>query len=129
MNHKQVKDNIPINSLFWLGGGLVLATLPHSLRIPFWIMPLFLALCVWKLYLSSQKHLKEKKFSATKTLIFILLVVGVAGIYHHFGTLLGRKAGVSLLVLLAGFFIYTNHWHCCLYGLHGFSHDPQPGLV
>jgi len=110
MNHKLTKDNIPINSLFWLGGGLVLATFPHSLRIPLWIMPLFLALCAWKLYLSSQKHLKEKKFSATKVLLFILLVVGVAGIYHHFGTLLGRKPGVSLLVLLAGFKIFEiNH--------------------
>jgi len=110
MTHKQTKDNIPINSLYWLGGGLVLATLPHSLRIPFWIMPLFLALCVWKLYLSSQKQLKEKKFSATNILVFILLVVGITGIYHHFGTLLGRKAGVSLLILLAGFKIFEiNH--------------------
>ena len=110
MIDKQTKDNIPINSLYWLGGGLVLATLPHSLRIPFWIMPLFLALCVWKLYLSSQKHLKEKKFSATNILVFILLVVGVTGIYHHFGTLLGRTAGVSLLILLAGFKIFEiNH--------------------
>ena len=73
-------------------------------------MPLFLALCAWKLYLSSQKHLKEKKYFVTKILVFILLVVGVTGIYQHFGTLLGRTAGVSLLVLLAGFKIFEiNH--------------------
>ncbi len=110
MTHKQPKDNIPINSFYWLVGGLILSTLPHSLRIPFWIMPLFLALCAWKLYLFSQIHLKEKKSFATKFLVFILLVVGVTGIYQHFGTLLGRKAGVSLLVLLAGFKIFEiNH--------------------
>ena len=85
MNHKQAVDNIPINSLYWLGGGLVLSTLPHSLRIPFWIMPLFLALCAWKLYLFSQKHLKEKKFFITKILVFILLVVGVTGINKNIG--------------------------------------------
>ena len=106
MNHKQAVDNIPINSLYWLEGGLVLATLPHSLRIPYWIMPLFMVLCVWKLYLSPQNSLKEIKFSATKICIFFLMVISVIGIYYHFGTLLGRKAGVSLLVLLAGFKIF-----------------------
>ena len=34
------------------------------------------------------------------------MVISVIGIYYHFGTLLGRKAGVSLLVLLAGFKIF-----------------------
>ncbi len=106
MNHKQVIDNIPGNSLYWLVGGLVLSTLPHSLRIPFWIMPIFLALCAWKLYIASQKSLTEKEFSTTKVFVFILMIVGVAGIYHHFGTLLGRRAGVSLLAFLAGFKIF-----------------------
>ena len=103
MNHRRVENNIPFNSLYWLGGGLVLSALPHSQRIPFWIMPLFLVLCTWKLYMPSQTNFKEKNISIVKFCLFALMMIEVAGVYSHFGTIVGRNAGVSLLVLLAGF--------------------------
>ncbi len=106
MQPDRARDNISINSLFWLAGALALSTLPHSLRIPLWIMPLFLMLCTLKLYLFSQSSLKEDKLSVIKIFVFFLMIIGVMGIYQEFGTLLGRDSGVSSLVLLAGFKIF-----------------------
>jgi protein-glutamine gamma-glutamyltransferase len=103
MNHRQIENNIPINSLYWLGGGLVLSALPHSQRIPLWIMPLFLVLCAWKLYAPAQTNFKGKYKLIAKLCLSTLMIIGVLGIYSHFGTIVGRSAGVSLLVMLAGF--------------------------
>lgn len=90
-------------SLYWLGGGLVMSALPHYQRIPYWIIPLFLLLCGWKLYAPEQSNLKGKQFSIIRICLFSLMLLGFTGVYFHFGTIVGRNAGVSLLVLLTGF--------------------------
>jgi len=103
MNSRWPENNTSLNSLYYLGAGLTLSALPHVQRIPGWIMVLFLVLTAWKLYSSSQAKLIENKSSISKIFLFILMVIGITGIYFHFGTIVGRNAGVSLLVLLAGF--------------------------
>ena len=103
MNSRWPENNTSSNSLYYLGAGLTMSALPHMQRIPGWIIVLFLVLTTWKLYLPSQAILTEKKFSITRIFLFVLMVIGITGIYFHFGTIVGRNAGVSLLVLLAGF--------------------------
>ncbi len=103
MNSRWPENNTSLNSLYCLGAGLTMSVLPHVQRIPGWIIVLFLVLTIWKLYSSSQVNLTERKFSITRIFLFILMVIGIIGIYFHFGTIVGRNAGVSLLVLLAGF--------------------------
>lgn len=103
MNSRWPENNTSSNSLYYLGAGLTMSALPHMQRIPGWIIVLFLVLTTWKLYSPSQAILTEKKFSITRIFLFVLMVIGITGIYFHFGTIVGRSAGVSLLVLLAGF--------------------------
>jgi len=110
IKHSPLLNNIPSNSLYYLVGGLLMSVLPHSQRIPYWIMVLFLMLGAWKLYSPSQTNLEEKKFSLIKIFLFTLMMAGFAGVYFHFGTIIGRNAGVSLLVLLTGFkIVEINH--------------------
>ena len=104
--NKQAMDKLQNNSLYWLVGGLILSALPHGLRIPLWIMPLLLVLCTWKLYLFYKRPYKEKKLSVINILVFMILIISIVGIFHQFGTLFGRSAGVSLLVLMTGFKIF-----------------------
>ena len=103
MNPRQIKNNIPIHSLYWLGGGLVLSALPHSQRIPLWIMPLFLVLCICKLYAITQADVDRKYKFISRVGLSTLMIIGILGIYFNFGTIVGRDAGVALLVMLAGF--------------------------
>ena len=110
MKHSPLKNNIPLHSLYFLTGGLIMSALPHSQRIPYWIMALFLILCAWKIYAPSQTDLEAKKFSFIRIFLTVLMMSGFAGVYVHFGTIVGRNAGVSLLVLLSGFKVLEiNH--------------------
>ncbi|RKZ45458.1 MAG: hypothetical protein DRQ58_10435, partial [Gammaproteobacteria bacterium] len=74
-------------------------------------MALFLILCVWKIYAPSQTDLEAKKFSFIRIFLTVLMMSGFVGIYVHFGTIVGRSAGVSLLVLLAGFKVLEINHH------------------
>ncbi len=102
-SNSSIERRVSHTSLYWLGAGLVMSALPHYQHIPFWIMILFVLLCAWKLYAPHQSDLKHKHFSITRICLFSLMLLGFAGVYLHFGTIVGRNAGVSLLVLLAGF--------------------------
>jgi hypothetical protein len=110
MKHSPLENNIPLHSLYFLTGGLIMSALPHSQRIPYWILVLFLVLCAWKIYAPSQTDLEAKKFSFIRIFLTVLMMSGFAGVYVHFGTIVGRNAGVSLLVLLSGFKVLEiNH--------------------
>jgi len=102
MKHSPLENNIPLHSLYFLTGGLIMSALPHSQRIPYWILVLFLVLCAWKIYAPSQTDLEAKKFSLIRIFLTVLMMSRFAGIYVHFGTIVGRNARVSLLVLLSG---------------------------
>ena len=110
MKRSPLENNIPLHSLYFLTGGLIMSALPHSQRIPYWILALFLVLCVWKIYAPSQTDLEAKKFSFIRIFLIVLMMSGFVGVSVHFGTIVGRNAGVSLLVLLSGFKVLEiNH--------------------
>lgn len=89
--------------LLWLSAGLALAVAPHSLRIPLWMPVMFFFLALWRLYMELDLRTRFRKSSLLgrfgQQLIMIIVVVGV---FNSYGTLVGRDAGVALLVLLAG---------------------------
>jgi len=98
-------------SLCWLAAGIILAILPHGLRMPIWILPLTLALILWRLGAALREWpLPGGKYYSLRLLqIFIMIGAGI-GVYISFHTLVGREAGSALLVLLAGFKILeTKH--------------------
>ena len=98
-------------SFYWLAAGITLAILPHGLRMPMWILPLTLALILWRLGAALKDWpLPGGKYYSLRLLqLFIMISAGI-GVYISFHTLVGREAGSALLVLLAGFKILeTKH--------------------
>ena len=89
--------------LLWLSAGLGLAVAPHAQRIPLWMPLLFIGLAAWRLYLehSLQGRIEKPSFMGRLGRQAIMLVI-VVGVFNTYGTLVGRDAGVALLVLLAG---------------------------
>lgn len=89
--------------LLWLTAGLALAVVPHCLRIPLWMTLLFIFLALWSLYTRRAGHRRAATPSLParfgRQLVMLIIVVGV---FNNYGTLIGRDAGVALLVLLAG---------------------------
>ena len=89
--------------LFWISAALMLAVVPHAVRLPLWMPVMFYGLTAWRLYMDIRVdgRLGRASFAARfgRQLVMVIIVVGVLNSY---GTLVGRDAGVALLVLLAG---------------------------
>lgn len=79
----------------WLLGGLALAFTPHFIRLsPLIMLPSAILLC-WRL-------LFELHYLALppRILRWLLTLIGIAATYASFHTLVGRQAGVGLLVIM-----------------------------
>jgi len=87
----------------WLGAAVILAVMPHARHTPDWIPASCVILVCWKLF---RVYIRQPP-APPGWLIRLaqnLLAAGlVLGVYLHFGSLLGRDAGVALLIVLAGF--------------------------
>ena len=82
---------IKIGNTTWLLAGLALAIAPHATRLPVWITLLCLGVGAARL------------FSARLPARWLLLTIAAAaalGVYGTYHTLLGRDAGVALLVVM-----------------------------
>ncbi|MGH8120418.1 MAG: transglutaminase TgpA family protein [Gammaproteobacteria bacterium] len=97
-------------ALSWLCGGMALAILPHLRHTPFWIVALAAAMILWRLG-GEFRHwsLPDPRFPRLRRVLVLVAVAGFAGVFSHYHTLVGREAGTSMLVLLAGLKILETH--------------------
>jgi len=86
--------------MLWLSAGFCLAVLPHTLHIPVWVSVLFFILLAIRLLRPRQND----KGGFGSSFLFKLVLGGTifTGVFVQYGTLVGRDAGVALLVLLGG---------------------------
>ncbi len=86
--------------LLWLSTGIGMCVLPHTMHIPAWASLIFFSLLAIRILLREKT---VKKYFVTM-LFFRLLVGGMifSGVFITYGTMVGRDAGVTLLVLLGG---------------------------
>jgi len=88
---------LDLRSLTWLLLGLACAIAPHLLNLPIWIAAAALAIGVWRWFASKRGwHLANDNAK----IVLTLMVAG--GIFAQYGTLAGRDAGVSLLIMMMG---------------------------
>lgn len=79
----------------WLLGGLALAFMPHFFRLsPLIILPSAILLC-WRLLFELQYFALPPR-----SVRWVLTLIGIAATYASFHTLIGRQAGVGLLVIM-----------------------------
>jgi transglutaminase-like putative cysteine protease len=70
---------------------------PHLPRLPPWLAAAVIFCGAWRLYIGRQGATLPHR-----GLRLILVGAGVAGVFLHYGTLLGRDPGVAMLTLMAG---------------------------
>ena len=81
----------------WLTLSLLLVLVPHALRVPVWVTAAFLVFAGWRL--------ANALFAVRLPPSWLVALISLAllpGVYATYGTLLGRSAGVALLVILGG---------------------------
>ena len=84
---------VPRHAFLWLFAAVLLAALPHLLRVGSWLWPTLLAMLVWRWLIQRGRLRVPGKVLR----VLMLVAVTLATLYTH-GTLLGPDAGVTLLV-------------------------------
>jgi transglutaminase-like putative cysteine protease len=79
--------------LLLLAAAMVLA--PHALHLPPWLSAASAALLLWRAVITVRGRRQPPL-----TLLAPLALLGIAGVYASYGTVLGRDPGVALLALL-----------------------------
>ncbi|HEX5636390.1 MAG TPA: DUF3488 domain-containing protein, partial [Gammaproteobacteria bacterium] len=83
------------NPVFWVILPLALVILPHLPRLPWWMPVLVLILFVVRLGAVLKPQLMPGKFW-----LFLVAIMAATGTYIHYGTLIGKTAGTTILICL-----------------------------
>lgn len=78
-----------------LGAAFLLASAAHLLRLPVWLSALIAVIVLWRLYLARRNLAAPRKW-----ILVLIAMAAAAGIVLEYRTLLGRDAGVALLVVM-----------------------------
>jgi transglutaminase-like putative cysteine protease len=89
------EPTLPRRAQRWLLAALLLVVLPHAGRLPVWITLFVLGCGALHEYL---QHSDSRRLP--RPLLLTLTAAGSGGVFLHYGTLLGRNAGVALLVVM-----------------------------
>jgi protein-glutamine gamma-glutamyltransferase len=79
----------------WMLVSLLLVVLPHAARLPWWISMFAFGMGAAHILL-----LRHPGWKVPRLLVFAATLAGAAGVFLTFSTLLGRNAGVALLVVM-----------------------------
>jgi len=88
------ESRLPLQAALCLLAGVLLAAAPHAPRLPWWVTALGAAMLAWRGW-AAWKHERLPR----RWLLTALVVCGMGGVYFTYRTLIGRDAGVALLVL------------------------------
>jgi transglutaminase-like putative cysteine protease len=80
----------------WLLASLLVVILPHAARLPWWISMFAFGMGGAHILL-----LRHPGWKVPRVLLLAATLAGACGVFLKYGTLLGRNAGVALLVVMA----------------------------
>ena len=87
-------SSLDLRAHAWLLLSTLLVVLPHVPRLPLWVT--LFAACLGALHLLVQRA----GHSLSRWLVIGLTLSGASGVFLYYHTLLGRDAGVALLVVM-----------------------------
>ncbi len=88
----------------WLLAAVTLVVLPHLPRLPWWITLLAVGVGLFKLLL-----LRRSRRQPPRLLLALLTLAAAAVVFFSFGTLLGKQAGVALLIVMLALKLLELH--------------------
>jgi transglutaminase-like putative cysteine protease len=85
---------LPLAAALVLLTGVVLAGVAHAVRLPWWVTLIAAVMLGWRGWAAWKNERLPRRW-----LLTVLVVCGIGGIYLTYHTIIGRDAGVALLVL------------------------------
>ncbi|TCV90671.1 transglutaminase TgpA family protein [Sulfurirhabdus autotrophica] len=84
------------SDLQWILVSLSVVIAPHMFHLPIWVSLMYVAVVLWRYLI-----IEQKAKAPSKWILQLITVFAGIGIYFSHGTLFGREAGVSLLIIMA----------------------------
>ena len=86
---------MPARIRAWLLAAVVLVVMPHLQRLPWWLVAFVITAALLALL-----RVRHPEWQLPRTLLVLVTVAGGGGVLLHYETLLGKNAGVALLVVM-----------------------------
>lgn len=87
--------SVSITVFSWLLATLSLVLLPHTMHLPVWISLIWIVVALWRYTIA------RRQYNLPPALLRLALVLAaVTAVVAQYGTLLGRDAGVALLIVM-----------------------------
>lgn len=90
-----MKSNLAKESIWWLLAALLMVVLPHAPRVPTLVTAFFLIVVTWRYFIAKNNWMLPPRW--------VRLVLGIAGlgfVYSAYHTIVGRDAGIALLIAM-----------------------------
>ena len=94
---RPVLPSLPKESALWLLASLLMVVLPHAPRVPSLVTALFLGMVSWRYLITVYRRPLP-----ARTLRWVLTVACIGVVYNAYGTVIGRDAGIALLIAMLG---------------------------
>lgn len=89
----KARQMVPRNALVWIVISMFALVAPHALRIPVWVLAVYVACALWRLMV-----FRGLWSFPGRWVKFALILVACGGIYLSYGSLLGLEPTVALLL-------------------------------
>jgi protein-glutamine gamma-glutamyltransferase len=86
---------LDVRNVMWLVAAMLFVVAPHVLRLPNWLGIFFGVVVAWRAWISWYA-LRSPPWP----LVWLIAIAAVIGVYMTFGRIVGREAGVALLILM-----------------------------
>jgi len=91
-----MRQHYTVPELLWLVAPLALVVAPHATNLPVWLSLAWAAIAGWCLLRAARRLPLPSRWLRTA-----IAAVGLVAVFAQFGTLVGPRAGVALLVFLS----------------------------
>ena len=96
MRSVPASPHLDIRNVMWLLAAMVFVVAPHLLRMPYWVVVFFLAIVAWRAWIAwAAMHFPGRLLTAALT------IAAAVATYLEYRRIVGREAGVTLLVVMA----------------------------
>ncbi|MEP7069687.1 MAG: DUF3488 and transglutaminase-like domain-containing protein [Usitatibacter sp.] len=97
MSPVPASPHLDVRNVLWLLAAMAFVVAPHLLRLPYWVSAFFIAVLAWRAWSAwAAMHLPSRWVTAALT------IAAAVATFMQYGRLVGREAGVTLLIVMAG---------------------------
>ncbi len=96
MSAPSASPHLDVRNVLWLLAAMVFVVAPHIPRLPPWVGFFCLAVVLWRAWIAwAAMHFPSR------IVVIALTIAATTGTYFSYGRIMGREAGVTLLIVMA----------------------------